>query len=63
MGNFSKSKQFVFLGIYSGEYQFKEQINTGVLKGVIERSYGLGNVWYSFLVPEIINEGLVCSDI
>lgn len=46
---------FVFLGVYSGEYLWKEieELEDGTQK-VRERSYGLGNVWYSYLIPQII---------
>lgn len=54
---YSKIKQFVFLGIYSGEYLRKEKITVGGKETEIDGSFGLGNVWYSSLVPEIINDG------
>lgn len=54
---YSTTKQFVFLGIYSGEYLWKEKITIDGKEVEINRSYGLGNVWYSSLVPEIINDG------
>ena len=55
---FAQDKQFVLLGIYSGEYCWKEitHKNNGQ-EEIIERSYGLGNVWYSYLIPEIIETG------
>ena len=56
--HYSGIKQFVFLGVYSGEYQWEEKINKE--DGSVEEvkgSYGLGNVWYSYLVPEIITNG------
>lgn len=57
--HYSKNKQFVFLGVYSGEYQWYEDIihKDGSVEK-IKRSYGLGNVWYSYLVPEIIEHGV-----
>lgn len=48
------NKQFVFLGIYSGEYSWTETIKTTIDTINQKRSYGLGNVWYSHLIPEII---------
>lgn len=54
----SITKQFVFLGVYSGEYTWNERIEKA--DGRVEefrRSYGLGNVWYSYLIPEIISSG------
>jgi hypothetical protein len=56
---YSKIKQFVFLGIYSGEYLWEEQVKQkdGSIE-IYKRSYGLGNVWYSSLIPEIINNGI-----
>lgn len=45
------SKEFILLGVYSGEYQWTDSM-TGQ-----QHSYGLGNVWYSSLITEIIKEG------
>ena len=57
--SFAQDKQFVFLGIYSGEYLWKEKIKMADgHEETMERSYGLGNVWYSYLIPEIIEKGL-----
>lgn len=56
---YSTTKQFAFLGIYSGEYNWTDTIR--LQNGEIinqHRSYGLGNVWYSYLVPEIIKNGI-----
>ena len=51
-------KQYVLLGIYSGEYKWEEEIQQpNGDKKTEKRSYGLGNVWYSFLIPQIINDG------
>ena len=47
----SKDKQYTFLGIYSGDYTHTN------LEGEKE-SFGLGIVWYSYLVPQIINNGV-----
>lgn len=56
--SFTQEKQFVLLGIYSGEYFWKEIIKKGDgREETKERSYGLGNVWYSYLIPEIIETG------
>lgn len=50
------NKQFVFLGIYSGEYTWKEAVEYEPgKKREVSRSYGLGNVWYADLVQEIIH--------
>lgn len=54
----SKEKQFVLLGVYSGEYQWKEEIVEGGAKKTVKHSYGLGNVWYSYLIPQIIKNGI-----
>lgn len=54
----AQDKQFVLLGIYSGEYFWKEKIKmSDGHDETMERSYGLGNVWYSYLIPEIISSG------
>lgn len=59
----SENKQFVFLGIYSGEYTWTDTIKSEMGESFsYERSFGLGNVWYSFLVPQIIENG-ICYDI
>ncbi len=62
---YTTSKEFVLLGVYSGEPVFKEEIVLGGNKVIVngkpallEKSYGLGNVWYSYLIPEIINRGI-----
>ena len=55
---YSKSKQFVFLGVYSGEFKWDEEVEIAGDKHTFKNSYGLGNVWYSYLVPEIINDGV-----
>ena len=56
--HYSKYKQFVFLGIYSGEYTWREKIKIDGKEIEMKRSYGLGNVWYSHLVPQIISDGV-----
>ena len=60
----SSIKQFVFLGVYSGEYSWenKNQKADGSVE-IIHKSYGLGNVWYSYLIPEIIHSGVLISEI
>ena len=56
--HYSETKQFVFLGVYSGEYLWDEKIqNKDGSIDIQKHSYGLGNVWYSYLVPEIITSG------
>lgn len=56
--HYSEIKQFVFLGIYSGEYLWEEEIiNKDGDIDFKKHSYGLGNVWYSYLVPEIVTSG------
>lgn len=59
--HYSTKKEFVFLGVYSGEYMWDDTIEVDGKKVTIQKSYGLGNVWYSYLVPEIIKNGVSCS--
>ena len=59
--NNSKTKKFVLLGIYSGEYMWDKEIDIEGRKTLIKASYGLGNVWYSNLIPEIIKNGISYS--
>ena len=47
----SDHKHYVFLGVYSGEYHYVVNNPDGSQK---VEPYGLGIVWYSDLVPEII---------
>lgn len=54
----SQTKQFVLLGVYSGEYIWDREIVVDGKKCTINSSYGLGNVWYSHLIPEIITNGV-----
>lgn len=55
----SNEKQFVFLGVYSGEpIQQCAPFDLGDLTIIRKNSYGLGTVWYSYLIPEIIANGL-----
>lgn len=56
--HYATTKQFVFLGIYSGEYIWKEKIQIDEKEVELDRSYGLGSVWYSYLVPQIIGDGI-----
>lgn len=56
--NYCKTKQFVLLGIYSGEYTWDKEIEIDGKKYYINTSYGLGNVWYSHLIPTIIKSGV-----
>lgn len=51
----NEQKQFVFLGVYSGEYFFNEKREDGT---VHKEPYGLGIVWYSDLIPGIVNNGV-----
>lgn len=52
------TKQFVLLGVYSGEPIYQSTpIELDGLTVVKKESYGLGNVWYSYLIPEIIDNG------
>lgn len=55
---YTTSKEFILLGVYSGEPVFKEEIVLNGKPEFLEKSYGLGNVWYSYLIPEIINKGI-----
>lgn len=54
---FSESKRYVFLGVYSGEYTWEETKDIAGNKIKMFNSYGLGNVWYSYLIPQIIESG------
>ena len=55
---FTKKKQFVLLGVYSGEFKWYEEIDVAGQKYKMGNSYGLGNVWYSYLISEIIKDGV-----
>lgn len=59
----SEKKQFVFLGIYSGEYTIKKTNTNDGKTETIEYKLGLGNVWYSEIVDEIIKKGKILNDI
>ena len=54
----NSTKQFVLLGIYSGEYTWNKEIAIEGKKGLLKSSYGLGNVWYSYLIPQSITDGV-----
>lgn len=56
--SYNTTKQFVLLGIYSGEYTWEDQLEIDGEKHPIATSYGLGNVWYSHLIPTIIQSGV-----
>lgn len=58
---YNNTKQFVFLGVYSGEFKWDEEVEIAGDKHTFKNSYGLGNVWYSYLVPEIISDGVICT--
>ena len=55
---YNQTKQFVLLGVYSGEFKWYEEIEIAGTKYKMGNSYGLGNVWYSYLIPQIISEGV-----
>lgn len=55
---YNQTKQFVLLGVYSGEFKWYENIDIGGNIVRMGNSYGLGNVWYSHLIPEIISNGI-----
>lgn len=55
----SKEKQFVFLGVYSGEpVQQCAPFDIGDMTIIRKNSYGLGTVWYSNLISDIISNGI-----
>lgn len=56
---FRSNKVFYFLGVYSGEpVQINKIVEPGLGLKVIEQKFNFGNVWYSYLIPEIINNGV-----
>ena len=56
--HYAKNKQYMLLGIYSGEYSH----NTIDSKGQRHsESFGLGIVWYSSLIPKITENGISYS--
>ena len=56
--HYSSRKEFVLLGVYSGEFRWYEEIDIGGKKIQMGNSYGLGNVWYSYLILQIIDDGI-----
>lgn len=56
MPSHSPEKQYVLLGVYSGQYhrEVQRQSKDNALHDA-DSSFGLGIVWYSNLIPEIIN--------
>lgn len=50
-------KQFVLLGVYSGEPVYTNQIKVDDMIIIQNKSFGLGNVWYAYLIPDIISNG------
>lgn len=52
------TKQFVLLGVYSGEPVYTNRVEVEDMVIIQNKSFGLGNVWYSHLIPEIINNGI-----
>ena len=54
-----ESKQFVFLGVYSGEPVYHSNlIDLEDITIIKKESFGLGSVWYSYLIPDIIENGV-----
>lgn len=54
----NETKQYVLLGVYSGEPIFPQQVFIDDMTITKHTSYGLGNVWYSYLIEEIIENGI-----
>ena len=55
----SKSKNFVLLGIYSGEpFLQEEPIELEDITIIKKQSFNVGNVWYSHLITDIIKNGI-----
>lgn len=52
------TKQFVLLGVYSGEPVYTNKIAIDDMVIIQNKSFGLGNVWYSSLIPDIISSGV-----
>lgn len=59
---YSKTKEFVLLGVYSGETKWYEETEIAGKKYRLSNSYGLGDVWYSYLIPQIIKDGVKYSE-
>lgn len=55
-------KQFAFLGVYSGEPRYlSKPIELDGFTISKSETFGLGLVWYSTLIPEIINNGVLTN--
>ncbi len=52
------TKQFVLLGVYSGEPVFINRVEVDDMVIIQNKSFGLGNVWYAQLIPDIIGNGI-----
>ena len=60
----SREKQFAFLGIYSGEPILEENpVEIGDLTIVRKSGFDLGTVWYAELVEDILDSGVLLSDL
>lgn len=58
----SEDKQFCFLGIFSGEpLQISAPIETDDIIITTKQSFNVGFVWYFYLIPKIINNGVAIS--
>jgi hypothetical protein len=58
----SENKRFCFLGIFSGEpLQISAPIETDDMIITTKQSFNVGFVWYFYLIPEIINNGVAIS--
>lgn len=58
----SENKQFSFLGIFSGEpLQISDPIEMDEIIITTKKSFNVGFVWYFYLIPEIINDGVSIS--
>lgn len=55
----AQEKQFAFLGVYSGEpFLQGTPIEFDDFTIIRKDGFNLGVVWYSYLIPEIINDGI-----
>lgn len=55
---YSKEKPFIFLGIYSGQpFLINDPIEFDDFTFIKKDFFNVGNVWYSSLVPDIIENG------
>lgn len=52
------TKQFVLLGVYSGEPVYINRVEVDDMVIIQNKSFGLGNVWYAQLIPDIIGNGI-----